>query len=173
MDVVHTIKTRRSIRRYKRAPVEDQKIIQCLEAARWAPSADNLQPWQFIVVRDAETRKKLASIHTWGKFMAESPVVVVFLADPRRSPNYYHGDTAIAAENFLLAAHSQGLGTCWMGVINTEFEQPIRRLLSVPEDLRVLCTVSVGYADEEPTSARRPLGETLHWDRYGTKRNTL
>ncbi len=170
MDLMTAIKTRRSVRRYKPDPIDDQAIIECLEAARWAPSANNSQPWEFIVVKDKETRRKLATIHTWGGFMAESPVVVVFLADVGRSPSDYHGDTAVSVQNFLLAAHSQGLGTCWMGVMHSEFEEPIRKLLGIPEQLAVLCTVSVGYPDEKPTSTRRPLGEKSHWERYGAKK---
>ena len=169
MDLIEAIKTRRSIRRYRETPVEDQKLMECLEAARWAPSADNWQPWAVIIVRNPEARKRLAGIHDWGRFMAESPVVAVFLADPKRSPNFYHGDAAVAVQNFLLAAHSFGLGTCWMGVINTQYEQPIKKLLGVPDDLVVLCTVSVGYPDEKTTSSRRPLGEIVYWERYGVK----
>jgi len=170
MDVIETIKTRRSVRRYKRKHVEEKKIIECLEAARWAPSADNFQPWSFLVIRNEDTRKRLSEIHTWGRFMAESPVVVAFLAYPTRSPNYFHGDTAVAVQNFLLAAHSLGLGTCWMGVINTPFERPIKQLLRVPDDVVVLCTVSLGYPDERPTSTRRPLAEIVHWEKYGVRK---
>lgn len=169
MDVIEAIKTRRSIRKYKSTPVEDDKIIECLEAARWAPSANNSQPWEFLVVRNAETRRRLAEIHRYGRFMAESPVVVVFIADPAKSENWYHGDVAVAVQNFLLAAHSLGLGTCWMGVINTPFEEPIKKLLGIPDRLRVLCTVSVGYPDEKPTRTRKPLEEITYWDKYGSK----
>ncbi|MGQ9479659.1 MAG: nitroreductase family protein [Thermoproteota archaeon] len=169
MNVIEAIRTRRSIRKYKDTPVEEEKIIQCLDAARWAPSANNSQPWEFIVVRDPESRKKLAEIHRYGRFMAESPVVVVFVANPRKSENWYHGDVAVAVQNFLLAAQSLGLGTCWIGVLNTPFEEPIKRLLGVPEELRILCTVSVGYPYESPTRSRRPLEEILHWERYGQR----
>ncbi|MEM2598263.1 MAG: nitroreductase family protein [Thermoproteota archaeon] len=169
MDVMEAIKTRRSIRKYKSTPVEDEKIIECLEAARWAPSANNSQPWEFLVVKNPETRRKLADIHRYGRFMAESPVVVVFIADPERSSNWYHGDVAVSVQNFLLAAHSLGLGTCWMGVLNTPFEEPIKKLLGIPDGLRVLCTVSVGYPDEKPSRSRRPLEEVTHWEKYGLK----
>jgi nitroreductase len=169
LDVVEAIKTRRSVRKYKRTQVEDQKIMECLEAARWAPSADNSQPWQFIVVKDSDARKRLAGIHQWGRFMAESPVVVAFLADRERSPNHFQGDVAVAVQNFLLAAQSFGLGTCWMGVINTAFEEPIKKLLGVPRHLTILCVVSLGYPDERSSSVRRPLGDMLHWDKYGLK----
>jgi len=169
MDVMEAIKTRRSIRKYKSTPVEDKKIIECLEAARWAPSANNSQPWEFLVVKNPETRRKLAEIHRYGRFMADSPVVVVFIADPGRSSNWYHGDVAVSVQNFLLAAHSMGLGTCWMGVLNTPFEEPIKKLLGIPEGLRVLCTVSVGYPDEKPSRNRRLLEEVTHWEKYGLK----
>ncbi len=169
MDVMEAIKTRRSIRKYKPTPVEDEKIMECLEAARWAPSANNSQPWGFLVVKNPETRRKLAEIHSYGRFMAESQVVVVFIADPGRSSNWYHGDVAVAVQNFLLAAHSLGLGTCWMGVLNTLFEEPIKKLLRIPDGLRVLCTVSVGYPDEKPSRSRRPLEELTHWEKYGLK----
>ncbi|MCK4433029.1 MAG: nitroreductase family protein [Methanomicrobia archaeon] len=76
MDVFDAIRNRRSIRKYKKDPVEDEKITKCLEAARWAPSASNRQPWHFIVVRDEKTRKKLSDMHPYGRFMRESPVVI-------------------------------------------------------------------------------------------------
>jgi nitroreductase len=166
MEVKKAVKTRRSIRKYKRIAVQDQLILECLDVARWAPSANNSQPWEFIVIRNPETMKKLGDIHHGGSFMADSLVVVVFLADPRRSPSCYHGDVAVAAQSFMLAAHSIGLGTCWIGVINTEYEQPVKKLLGVPPDLVVLCAVSIGYPDERPRSSRRSVAEMLHWERY-------
>jgi nitroreductase len=168
MDVLEAIKTRRSIRRYKDKPVEDEKIVQCLDAARWAPSAMNSQPWEFIVVKDPDVRRRLADIHRYGRHMAQSPVVIVILARPMS--RYWHGDAAVATQNLMLVAHSLGLGTCWMGVIDTEFEEPIKKLLGVPEDLRVLCTVSLGYPDESPSRGRVPLEEKAHWEKYGVKR---
>lgn len=169
MDVIEAIRSRRSIRRYKPNPVRDDEILSCLEAARWAPSADNFQPWEFLVVRDPETRKKLADIHTDGRFMKDSPVVLVVLTNPNRSPTYYHGDAAVATQNLLLAAHSIGLGTCWMGVMDSGFEEPIKKLLGIPGSLRVLCTVSLGRPAERPISSRKSLQSIVHWERYGSK----
>jgi len=85
MDVFEAILGRRSIRRYLDKPVEEEKILKRLLAATWAPSAHNSQHWNFIVVRDAETRRKLAEIHRWGRFMAESPVVIAVIGDPLKS----------------------------------------------------------------------------------------
>jgi len=170
MDVVKAIKSRRSIRKYKPDPVREDKILSCLEAARWAPSANNSQPWEFVVVRDPETRKTLAEIHTYGRFMRDSPVVLAVLADPNKSPTYHHGDAAVATQNLLLAAHSMGLGTCWMGVMDSEFEKPMKKLLGITDNLRVLCTISLGYPAERPTSPRKSLRGMVHWERYGSKR---
>ncbi len=164
MDVFDAIRNRRSIRKYKKDPVEDEKITKCLEAARWAPSASNRQPWHFIVVRDEKTRKKLSDMHPYGRFMRESPVVIVVLGDPEKHPKYYLYDPSIATQNLLLAAHAQGLGTCWMGVINTPFEEDMKRLLNVPERMRIVCCVSMGYPDETPTSTRRELAEIVSYE---------
>ena len=81
-DVLNLLKTRRSIRKYKNKPVEEEKIEKCLEAARWAPSASNRQPWEFIVVKDENTKRKLSTIHPYGKFIADSPVVFIPLSNP-------------------------------------------------------------------------------------------
>ena len=89
MDVLKILKSRRSIRRYKSTPVEEEKLMRCLEAARWAPSASNKQPWEFIIVKDEKVRKKLAEIHPYARFVAESPVVFVPLTNPELHPKYH------------------------------------------------------------------------------------
>ncbi len=167
MDIFEAIRNRRSVRRYRKDPVEDEKIMKCLEAARWAPSASNRQPWHFVVVRDDKTRKKLADMHPYGRFMKESPVVVVVLGDPEKHPKYYLYDPCVAIQNFLLAAYAQGLGTCWMGVINVDFEGDMKALLNIPERMRILCCVSVGYPDEKPVSTRKELSEIVSYEKYG------
>ena len=168
MDIFEALRSRRSIRKYEQGrDVEPEKIRICLEAARWAPSASNRQPWHFIVVRSKETREELASIHPYGKFMAESPVVVAVLGDPQKHAKYFRCDPAIATQNFLLAAHAQGLGTCWMGVIDASFENEMKKLLGVPENLKLVCTVSVGYPAEKPEKTRAPLEELVSYEQFG------
>lgn len=167
MDVFDAVRNRRSIRKYRKDPVEDEKIRKCLEAAQWAPSASNRQPWHFIVVRNEEARKALADMHPYGRFMKGSPVVIVVLCDPEKHPKYYLYDPCIATQNLLLAAYSQGLGTCWMGVIGAGFEEDMKKLLNVPERMRILCCVSLGYPDETPSSTRRALQDIVSWEKYG------
>lgn len=167
-EVMQCIKGRRSIRKFDATrEVEEEKIQTCLEAARWAPSASNKQPWHFLIVRDKATREKLAELHPYGRFMAESPVVLVPLGDPNQHPKYFHSDTAVAIQNFLLAAYAQGLGTCWAGVIGASFEKEMKTLLGIPDDLRVICTVAVGYPAQSPTKDRHPLEELVSYEKYG------
>jgi len=167
MDVHEVIKNRRSIRKYSDKKVEDEKVMTILEAGRWAPSASNRQPWHFIVVRDKAMRKKLADAHPYGRFMAESPVVIVVLGDPDKHPRYHLADPHNAVQNMLLAAYVEGLSTCWMGVRDTDIEPEFRTILGVPNNLRVVCSISVGYGDQERSSTRFPLEDIVSWENYG------
>ncbi len=170
MDTFEAILKRRSIRKYLDTPVEDEKINRILEAGRWAPSASNRQPWHFIVVRDAETRKDLADNHPYGRFMAQSPVVIVVLGDPEKHPKYHLADPHNAVQNMLLVAYSLGLGTCWMGVRDTPIEPIFKQILGIPEKYRVICSISVGYPDESPTRTRIPLKDLVSYERFGESR---
>lgn len=166
-DIFQVIMNRRSVRKYKDTPVEDEKIQKCLDAARWAPSASNRQPWHFIIIKNEETRKILANLHPYGRFMKESPVVIVVLGDPRRHPTYYLMDSCIATQNFLLTAHAQGLGTCWMGMAGVDFEKDMKRVLNIPDHMSILCCVSLGYPAESPSSSRRPLSDMVSHEKFG------
>ncbi|MHA1134895.1 MAG: nitroreductase family protein [Candidatus Thorarchaeota archaeon] len=169
MDVVKAIRDRRSIRKYKSTEVEDEKVYTILQAGRWAPSASNKQPWHFVVVRDEAMRKKLAEVHNYGRFMAESPVVIVVLGDPAKHPRYHLADPHNAVQNMLLAAHYEGLNTCWMGVRDTDIEPNFRKLLDIPDEIRVICSISVGYGDQERNSTRFPLDDIVSWEKFGNK----
>lgn len=169
MDTIKAIRDRRSIRRYRSDAVDDEKLQAILQAGRWAPSASNRQPWHFIVIRNKEMREKLAEIHNYGRFMRESPIVIVVLGDPKKHPKYHLADPHQAVQNMLLAAHSQDLATCWMGVRDTELEPMFREALDIPEDLRVVCSISLGHADQERKSTRFPLEEIISWETYGSK----
>ncbi|HUT80269.1 MAG TPA: nitroreductase family protein [Candidatus Bathyarchaeia archaeon] len=166
MDALELLKTRRSIRKYKQQPVEEDKLLKCLEAARWAPSASNKQPWEFIVVKDEKMRKKFAEIHPYAKFVAESPVVFIPLTNPEIHAKYHMSDTALTILHFMIEAHSLGLGTCWAGVIGTSFEPELKKLLNVPKHLNILALVALGYPDQTRESSRKALDELIHYDVY-------
>jgi nitroreductase len=170
MDTLEAIRGRRSIRKYLPKEVEDEKLAAILEAGRWAPSASNRQPWHFIVVRDPSTRKKLADNHAYGRFMAESPVVIVVLGDPDKHARYYLADPHNAVQNMLLAAFAQGLGSCWMGVRDTDIEPKFRSILGIPDKYRVICAVAVGYPGQTATRTREPLESLVSYEKFGGER---
>ncbi|MCE7740501.1 MAG: nitroreductase family protein [Candidatus Heimdallarchaeota archaeon] len=165
-DALELLKSRRSIRKYKNQPVEEEKIQKCLEAAQWAPSASNKQPWEFLIVTEERIRQKLSEIHPYAKFVAESPVVFVPLTNPDVHQKYHMSDSALATLQFMIEAHSLGLGTCWAGVIGASIEPEIKELLGVPEHLNVLGLVATGYAGEEPTRTRKELDTLVHYEKY-------
>lgn len=141
MEVFEAIQARRSIRAYESTPISREKLEKILEAARLAPSAGNIQPWHFIVVTDPEKRAKLAKAPFAG-FIKEAPVVIVGCGDQKASPKWFMVDVAIAMQNMVLTATSEGLGTCWVGSFN---ENQVREMLKIPENYRVVALLALGY----------------------------
>ncbi|RLF16539.1 MAG: nitroreductase [Thermoprotei archaeon] len=170
MDVLEAIRRRRSVRRYEPREVEDEKLHLLLEAARLAPSADNRQPWRFIVVKSREVKERLFKAH--GKaWLVEAPVIIVGCAVPseawrrRDGEEYWKVDVAIAMEHIALAATSLGLATCWVASFN---EEGVKEALGLPGEVRVVALMSVGYPAElkGEVSDRRSLDEITCLDRW-------
>ena len=175
MDVFEAIQKRRSVRSYEPMSVPIEKLKKVLEAARLAPSAGNVQPWRFIVVLDSYKRRKIAKGCRYGGFLEESPVVIVGCGDQKASPRWYAGDACIAMENLVLAATGEGLGTCWIGVFN---EKEIREMLKIPNHLKVVALLALGYPREKlDISAkmahlirpRKKLEKIAYLEEYGKK----
>lgn len=170
MTVMETIKLRKSVRSFEDRPVEDEKLDALLEAARLAPSASNRQEWRFVVVRDAEMRKKLGSAANNQAFVGEAPVVLACCAE---SDNHrmacgqlcYPIDVAIAIDHITLVAVELGLGTCWIGAFQ---EDKVKSLLGIPDEVRVVELLTLGYpADPGPKEkSRKPLDGIVHRDRW-------
>ncbi len=176
MEVFECIVTRRSVRNYEKKDVPNELIGQLLEAAVRAPTAGNLQPWEFIVVKDVGIKKELYEASLRQRHIKEAPVVIVVCADPKKCAERYGErgkslyciqDTAAAIENVLLTAHSLGLGTCW--VVTFEDEQ-VRRVLNIPQKLRPVGLITVGFPieHEKPTKTPRiPFENITSIDKYG------
>ena len=163
---------RRSIRAFQDQPVEREKLELCLEAARWAPSACNAQPWKFVVVDDPILKKRLAAAVFSGAYAinrhAETAPVLVAVVSQHGSALAWVGnqvqgtvfrlvDIGIACEHFVLQAQELGLGTCWLGWFDAK---AAARLLGVPRGHRVEMLLSVGYPAEKPgPRPRRSLAE--------------
>jgi nitroreductase len=169
MSVQTAISERRSIRAYQDKPVEDDKLKLVLEAARLAPSARNRQEWKFIVVKDSETRKKLAAAANGKQFVAEAPVVIVACATEAEyvmTCGQPAGtvDTSIALSFLILQAHELGLGTCWLGAYD---ENAVKEILSVPPHVRVVAMTPLGYPAQSPEAKpRKSLEEIVFFERY-------
>jgi nitroreductase/predicted RNA-binding protein len=158
---------RRSIRAYTSAPVTEEQVQVLLESAMAAPSANDVRPWAFIVVRDAERRKALAGIHQWSAMCAQAPLVIVVLGNPQASHHWVE-DCSAATENLLLAASERDLGSVWVAVYpNLEREGRLREILKVPENLRPLCLLPVGHPAEEKPARTRYEQQKVHLETFG------
>ena len=132
-DVLNAIKNRRTIRRFKPNPIDEEKIKSILEAGRWAPSFSNLQPWRFIVIKDQGLKNALdkasrESVLHLG--INEAPVVILVCVDRRIDPLHAIEAGAAATQNMTLAAYSLGLGAGWIGIWGTEAELAIQKILN-------------------------------------------
>jgi nitroreductase len=173
MDVLEAVKGRRSIRAFKNQDVPAEIVEKLIDAARWAPSAGNVQPWEFIIVRKSGIKRKLAEAALNQTFIEESPVVIVVCADENRSSQGYGvrgkalyciQDTAAATQNIHLAAYSLGLGTCWVGAFR---EERARKILEIPQGTRPVGIIPIGYpAETPPRPNRRPLNQIVHYEKF-------
>jgi nitroreductase len=157
---MHTFKTilkRRSIRRFKKRPIPYKKLIQLVNAARLAPSAANLQPWEFVIINDRKILDKIFPYTRWAGYLADKgppqkhnrPIAyIAILINKKRCrfPEYAQADLGAAIENILLAATDMGLGSCWLGAID---RTNITKILSVPRKIKLEYLVALGYPDEE------------------------
>jgi nitroreductase len=140
-----------------------------LEAGRLAPSARNLQEWKFVVVRDPELRSRLVEAARGQSFVGEAPAVIVGCAVETEhvmtcGQHCYPIDVAIAMDHMTLAATAEGLGTCWIGAF---YEDKVKDILRIPDEVRVVAIMPIGYpAGELTPRPRKPLDEVVVWDRW-------
>jgi len=172
MDVLEAIKGRRSVRAFKSEKNVSEKTVEDLiDAARWAPSAGNIQPWEFIIVSRPEIKKRLAEAAFNQSFIEEAPVVIVVCADENSSSEGYGQrgrtlyclqDTAAAIQNIHLTAHSLGLGTCWVGAFK---EEEASEILKIPQGIRPVALIPVGYPSKFPSPrGKRAADQMVHYE---------
>ena len=163
MDALQALTTRRSVRVYRADPVPRDLIEQVLEAARQAATANNEQPWEFVVVADRAMRQRLTAATDYGQQIALAPVCVAVLC---KECKYYLEDGANASQNLLVAAHALGLGGCWVAGDKKPYAEEVRELLGAPPGYRLVSLLTLGYAAERPVTEKRPLHEMIHWERF-------
>lgn len=163
MDLADLLNHRKSIRDFLDTPVEQEKIMMCLEAARIAPSASNSQPWKFIAVNDRQLKDELCNaafggIYSFNSFCKSAPVIIAIVSEKSkfltriggmfRGTQYYLIDIGIAGEHFVLQAEDLGLGTCWIGWFN---EKAVKSILNVPPQKKIDTLIALGYYNQEAT----------------------
>ena len=169
MNVSTAISQRSSVRAYKATDVEEDKLRKILEAARLSPSASNRQEWKFVIVKDKETRKKLANAAFGQSFIGKAPVVIVACGTESKSvmgcgQPTHTVDVSIACAFMMLQAYELGLGTCWIGAFR---EDAVKNILKVPKEVRVVAMISLGYPDEPPSPKdRKSLDQIVCFEKY-------
>ena len=171
---------RASVRNYSAKPVEREKIMKCLEAARLSPSASNAQPWRYIIIDEPELKKKVcdaafSGVFFMNKFAKGAPVLVIVIGEPGSAPNkigtivqgvqYFLLDVGASIEHFLLQAAELGLGTCWLGWYS---EGRIKEALKIPKSKKIVSVISLGYPAEEAVREidRKPIREISSFNSF-------
>ena len=173
MDFEIVAKTRRSVRSFADRQVPAETLDRVLDAARSAPSANNQQPWRFVVVRDRALRKRLGELAAGQTFVGEAPVVIACCGRKYTDAYSWIGDymhvvdVTIAIDHLTLAARNEGLGTCWIGAFDHE---NCKRLLHIPETHNLIMLIPLGYPTHDaafgPTQNRLPLSDVVCTDRF-------
>ncbi len=176
MNIFQAITTRKSVKSFDSKPVDDKLIGLMLHMATYAHSAGNAQEWEFVVVEDDEIKKRLANAALKQKQIAEAPVSIVVCADldkislkyGKRGEIFYAiQDTASAVTNMILTANALGLGTSWVAAFD---EEDIKGLLELPDNLRPVAIISVGYPKEESEDfSRFPFEDLAYLNKYGNE----
>lgn len=183
--IINAIIERRSIYKFKPERINRDKIDLILEAARWAPSWINTQPWKIIIVKNNEIKRKLSKLigtlvgikaaHYTRIAVEEAPVIFVITVDIQKDPYHHIEDGVAATQNMALASHGLGLASYWIGVFDItgeagSIEEQIKNLLSIPEDHRVVSLLPVGTPNMEPPKKdRKKTSEFVYNDKFGDK----
>ena len=166
MEFLELVKKRYSVRAYKSKPIEYDKLQKVLEAARLAPTADNRQPFQLIIIQTQGREEELLRIYDKPWFV-EAPLIICACGIPSEGwirqdgKNYCDVDVTIAIDHLILAATDLGLGTCWVGAFNPE---EARKVLKIPDDMEPIAFTPLGYPDDQPGEIiRKPIEELIRY----------
>jgi nitroreductase len=181
------LKDIRSIRTYKDTPIDEAVLKDLIDAARMAPTARNIQPWEFVVITDKNVLAELAEIHTNGRFVKDAAAAIIVLC--HKNTEYFIEDGSAATQNVIIAARLYDLKSCWIGGCKGPYYENddiamcegvpckippmyddlctrLKEVVKAPMDLEVISIVSLGYSDEEFVAQKRSLDEVLHWNQY-------
>lgn len=166
------LKTRRSVRTFIERNIPDEIINDIIDCGRLAPTANNIQPWVFVVVKNKELKNKIAEITDRnGKFISQAGVCVAIFCEEVK---YYLEDGVSATENILLAATYYGFGSCWVAGDKKPYAENIRNLLNVPQNYKLVSLVAIGYTEEfvlkkAQNIDKKMLKEVMFVDKFNKK----
>ena len=173
MEFYEALRTRRSVRSFSNEDIPDDVLTRVLDATRMAPSANNKQPWHFVVVKDPARRAELGKLCSGQSFVGQAPVVVVFAGTRYMDPygwigdNMFLVDVTIAIDHFTLAARAEGLGTCWIGAFD---KAGVSKFCGLPKGVEPIMASPLGYPASSgsfrETGNRQPLKRLVHYEKF-------
>jgi nitroreductase len=169
METLEAIYNRRSIRKYEAKAVEEDKINKLLHAAMYAPSANNRQPWHFVVVAQREMLDAIKAVHPYAGMLATATLAILVCGDKSIEPtvDYLNTNCSAATQNLLLAAHDLGLGSVWLGVYPREARiESLVSLFKLPAHIVPISLVALGYAAETKEQPERFIPERVHYEKW-------
>ena len=165
MDIYECLRSRRTVRQFKPTPVPEPTLAKILNAARWAPSSRNEQPWHLVVVRNRETLAQIGQIAGTGSFIADAPLAIAIVMENADQPQM---DAGRALQQMEIMAWSEGLGTCFV-TLTEEERHRIVELLEVPAALDLITVLPFGYRPDDSRSRgtpRKPLSGMVHSETF-------
>ena len=169
METLEAIFTRRSIRKFSDRQIQESDINRLLKAGMYAPSANNSQPWHFVVISERELLDRIPTFHPWSKMCFQAPLAIVVCAYVPAGKKFdlWVQDCSAATQNILLAAHAIGLGGVWLGVHPREERiAGVRDLLGLPEEVHPVSIVVLGYPNEQPETPERFDLAKVHFNQW-------
>jgi len=167
---METIFKRRSIRKYTEKPVSEEELEGILRAGMAAPSSDNDQEWEFVIIEKSETKAAIIGMNKYAGALKTAPLCIVVCADMNKvsEPDYIYWiqDLSASAQNMLLAATSMGLGGLWIGLAACQ-RQEISKLISLPPNIEPLMLLAVGTPQKTKDPIDRYFKEKVHFERFG------
>ena len=165
MNVVTTvIKSRHSVRKFKPDPVGDLVIADALECAARAPTAMNVQPWLFGVIKDKKTLSEIAGLATYGKFIKDCPLCFAVFGEKKQQ--FYLEDCCAATENLILALQAHGVSSCWVAGDKTPYVEAVRKLLDVPEGYTLVSLVAAGNPADITITQKKEMKQIAFFEKF-------
>jgi|TARA_B100002003_G_scaffold249510_1_gene286032 nitroreductase len=166
MNVYECLRSRRTVRHFSQGEVSERTLNKILNAARWAPSSRNQQPWHLVVVKNRRTLDQIGNIAKTGSFIGDAPLAIAIVMEGADQPGM---DAGRALQQMELMAWSEGLGTCFV-TLRAEERNSIKKILQIPDQMELITVLPFGVRSGEYKgrgTPRKPLSEMVHTESFG------